>query len=63
MKKEYDFSEGVRGKYHKRYLQGSNIVKLDPELKKHFPNSEAVNKALRSILEAVDFGKKEKKRA
>ena len=63
MKKEYDFSEGQRGKYHKKFSMGSNIVRLDPELKKHFPNSEAVNKALKSILEAVDFGKQEKKRA
>lgn len=63
MKKEYDFSKGVRGKYFKRFQQGTNIVRLDPELKKHFPSSEAVNKALKSIIEAIDFGKKEKKRA
>jgi len=63
MKKEYDFSTGERGKYYKRFAKGNNIVRLDPELKKHFPSSEAVNKALKSILEAVDFGKKDKKRA
>lgn len=63
MKKEYDFKKGVRGKYLKRFNEGTNLVRLDPELKKHFPSSEAVNKALKSILEAVDFAKKEKKRA
>ena len=63
MKKEYDFSKGTRGKYHKRFSSGNNIVRIDPELKKHFPNSKSVNKALKSILDAVDFGKKEKKSA
>ena len=63
MKKEYDFSKGQRGKYFKKFSVGSNIVRLDPEVRKHFPNSEAVNKALKSILEAIDFGKQEKKRA
>jgi hypothetical protein len=63
MKKEYDFSKGQRGRYHKKFSAGNNIVRLDPDVKKHFPNSEAVNKALKSILEAVDFEKHEKKRA
>ena len=63
MKKEYDFSKGQRGKYFKKFSVCSNIVKLDPEVRKHFPNSEAVNRALKSILEAVNFGKQEKKRA
>ena len=63
MKKEYDFSKGKRGKYHKRFSSGNNIVMIDPELKKHFPNSKSVNKALKSIIDAVDFGKKEKKSA
>lgn len=55
MKKEYDLSTGKRGKYYKKFVKGSNIFRLDPELKKYFPSSEAVNKALKSILEAVDF--------
>jgi hypothetical protein len=46
---EYDFSKGVRGKYAKRYHQGTNIVVLDPDVAEEFPNSEAVNQALRSI--------------
>ncbi len=37
---------GVRGKYAKRYREGTNIVVISPELHKLFPDSEAVNKAL-----------------
>ena len=49
---EYDFSKGVRGKYATRYAAGSNVVVLDPEIAKHFPNAQAVNDALREQLEA-----------
>ena len=38
---------GVRGKYAKRYREGTNVVLIDPDLHKLFPNSEAVNRALR----------------
>lgn len=41
---------GIRGKYFKRYMQGSNVVVLLPEIRKAFPTSEAVNKALASLL-------------
>jgi hypothetical protein len=41
---------GVRGKYLKRFVQGSNVVVLQPEIQKAFPTSEAVNKALASML-------------
>jgi hypothetical protein len=50
MKQEYDFSKGVRGKYHKRYQAGSNVVVLDPEMAAIFTNSEAVNEALRTLI-------------
>ena len=36
---EYDFSKGVRGKYAKRYAQGTNVVLLSPDLAKIFPDS------------------------
>jgi len=58
MKKEYDFSSGVRGKYSKRYQEGTNLVRLDPEVKKAFPTSKDVNKALKTILTAFDPKKK-----
>ena len=53
MRAEYDFdySKAVRGKYHRRILkEGSNIVVLDPDLAPQFPDSAAVNAALREWL-------------
>ncbi len=41
---------GVRGKYLKKFTQGSNVVVLRPELQKAFPTSQAVNDALASYL-------------
>ena len=41
---------GVRGKYHKRFMRGSNVVILRPEVQKAFPTSEAVNEALMGLL-------------
>jgi hypothetical protein len=41
---------GVRGKYYRRAMRGSNVVVLEPEIQKAFPTSEAVNKALTSLL-------------
>jgi len=54
MRAEYDFdySRAVRGKYHKRLLkEGSNVVVLDRDVAKAFPDSASVNKALRSVLQ------------
>ena len=50
MQKEYDFSKGVRGKYHKRFSEGSNVVVIEAELSKIFPDSKSVNQALRSLV-------------
>ena len=47
---EYDFSKGARGKYAKRYAGGANVVVLSPDVAKAFPTSEAVNKALRTLV-------------
>ena len=41
---------GVRGKHLKRYKEGSNVVVIDPDLTDAFPNSQAVNDALREHL-------------
>ncbi len=41
---------GVRGKYAKAYSEGTNIVLIDPDLHKLFPDSEAVNRALRDYV-------------
>jgi len=47
---EYDFSKGARGKYAKRYAEGSNVVVLSPDMAKVFPTSESVNEALRTLV-------------
>lgn len=41
---------GVRGKYGKRYREGTNLVLIDPDLHKIFPDSESVNRALRDYV-------------
>jgi len=41
---------GVRGKYTRKYREGTNIVLIDPDLHEIFPDSEAVNRALRDYL-------------
>lgn len=46
---EYDFSSGVRGKYARRYAEGSNVVVLDPDVAAVFRDSHAVNDVLRSL--------------
>lgn len=44
----FDYGEGVRGKYARK---PSNVIVLEPDVAKAFPTSEAVNRALRSLLE------------
>jgi hypothetical protein len=53
MRKEYPenlIKSGVRGKYAKAYREGTNVVLIDPDLQELFPNSEAVNRALRDYV-------------
>ena len=59
MRAEYDFSHGVRGKYAKKYAQGTNLVLLDPDVAKLFPDSKTVNDALRVLAKVAK--QKEKK--
>ena len=47
---EYDFSNGERGKYAKRYAQPANVIVLDPDIAPYFPNAAAVNDALRELV-------------
>ncbi|WKZ12924.1 MAG: hypothetical protein QY320_02780 [Gammaproteobacteria bacterium] len=42
---------GVRGKYAKQYREGTNVVLIDPDLHQLFPDSAAVNRALRDYVE------------
>jgi hypothetical protein len=53
MRKEYhreDLGIGVRGKYYDEYRKGTNLVLLSPDVAKAFPTEEAVNNALRSLI-------------
>jgi len=50
---EYDFSKGVQGKYAKRYAAGTNVIVIDPDVAKYFPDHDAVNQALRSLAEII----------
>ena len=50
MTRRRDFSRGERGKYARRYAQGTNVVVLEPDVAKVFPNSKVVNLSLRGII-------------
>src|SRR6476660_5841543 len=56
MRPEYDFAAmkgGVRAKYLKRLRERTNIVVLEPEVAEAFPNEQAVNQALRGVLDTA----------
>ena len=55
---EYDFSGGIRGKYTEQYREGSNIVILDPDIAEMFPDSAAVNQALRALAQIIQYQSK-----
>ena len=49
----FDYTKAVRGKHYKRILKdGANVVVLEPDIAKAFPDSDAVNDALRVVLKA-----------
>ncbi|MCS7081312.1 MAG: hypothetical protein NZ585_14860 [Chloracidobacterium sp.] len=52
---------GVRGKYVARYREGTNLVRLDPDVAQAFPDEAAVNAALRLAMQlaALPRGKSE----
>lgn len=49
MRPEYDFSGAVRGATAARYVQGANVVVIDPDILDVFPNGASVNEALRAL--------------
>jgi hypothetical protein len=49
-----DLGKGVRGRYHREYIRGTNLVLLRPEIAQAFPTSEAVNDALRGLIEVAN---------
>jgi hypothetical protein len=55
MRNHYDFTGGVRGKYARRYAEGTNVVVLDPDVARMFPNRQAVNETLRAVAQIVQI--------
>ena len=56
MRKEYkreDLGKGVRGKYYAAYSKGTNLVLLSPDVAAVFPTAEAVNGALRGLVQVA----------
>jgi hypothetical protein len=53
MKKEYDFSKGVRGKYAQKYHEGTNLVLLDQDVAEVFKTPASVNQALRALAKII----------
>ena len=53
MLEEYDFSKGIRGKYARRYAEGTNVVLIDPDVADFFPDHDTVNDALRSLIKII----------
>ena len=54
MRKEYDFRDAEAGKYAKRYAAGTNLVLLDPDIARLFPDSRSVNETLRSLVRIAE---------
>lgn len=65
LRPEYDLRKllkgGVRGKYTQRYRARTNLVLLEPDVAKAFPSEEAVNEALRLVIQLTQLpgGKKQ----
>jgi hypothetical protein len=59
LRPEYDltelFKDGVKSKYVKRYDEGTNLVLLAPDVASAFPNEEAVNEALRMVMQLANI--------
>lgn len=60
LRPEYDLRQllkaGVRGKYAKRCHAGTNLVLIDPEVRKAFDNEKAINDALRLVIQLRRIG-------
>ena len=55
---EYDFTSAVRGKHAARYAKGTNIVLLEPDMAKVFPDSKMVNDTLRAVVKVARQSRK-----
>ncbi len=66
LRPEYNLREmlkgGVRGKYAERYRAGTNLVLLAPDIAEAFPTEEAVNEALRLVLQLTKLPRSTKRK-
>ncbi len=56
LRPEYDLTQlagGVRGKYYRQAVAGTNLILIEPELARVFPDSASVNRALRLLMETA----------
>jgi len=56
LRPEYDLSRlkgGVRGKYYEQAAAGANLILLDPDVARAFPDSTSVNRALRLLQDVA----------
>jgi len=64
---EYDLRTllqgGERGKYAERYKAGTNVVLLDPDVAKAFPDEKSVNQALRLVIELTRISAPRKRKS
>ncbi len=64
MRPEYDFSNATRGVTAARYAEGTNVVLIDSDVLEIFPDSRAVNEALRTFAHLTKHrGRSEKRKA
>jgi hypothetical protein len=67
LRSEYDLREllrgTVRGKYVERYRAGTNMILLDPDVAEAFPSEQAVNEALRLVLQLTEIPEIKKRTA
>ncbi len=53
MRREYDFTHAVRGKYADRFPKDVVMVTLAPDVAEAFPDADSVNEALRVLIRAA----------
>jgi len=67
LRPEYDLKtllkDGERGKYANRYREGTNLVLLDPDVAKEFPDGKTVNDALRLVIQLMHIPRDKKRHA
>jgi len=51
---EYDLSDTRPNPYAERYAEGTNLVRLDADVARFFPDSDSVNRALRALVKIIE---------